>query len=212
MQAVPEVAFSDTSVRDNLIGCVVGILDNTVSGVCNVLDFLFDHDDHMATAMRHVESEDDDMLLRLVLEALRFRPPAPILVRLSTAEHVLARGTDQATVVPANKLIFAANGSAMMDGSEIEEPEQVRSDRPWHDYLHFGWGVHECLGTYVSHVQLTELVKAVLRADPRRADGDAGTLVYHGAFPAGFTVSLGPPPPRRPRACLPKSALMGRNG
>ena len=194
---VPDIAFSVTSVRDNLIGCVVGILDNTVAGICNTVDFLLDHPDHLAAAKGYAESGDDDMLLRLVYEALRFRPPAPILVRFSTKDHLLARGTEHETLVPANKVIFAANGSAMMDETELDDPHEVRTDRPWHDYLHFGWGMHECLGKYISQVQLTELLKALLRADVGRSDGPEGELIYDGAFPASFTVTVRPPAARQ---------------
>lgn len=191
MQCVPDMAFTDDRIRDNLIGCVVGILDNIAAAVCNVVDFLLDRPELLATAQEAAEASDDDVLLRIVYETLRFRPPAPILVRFSTREHVLARGTERETVVPAHKVVFAANGSAMMDEAELEDPLSVRMDRPWNDYLHFGWGLHECLGKYIAQVQVVELVRALLQAGVRRLDGDDGELVYDGAFPVSFGVGLG---------------------
>jgi cytochrome P450 len=56
-------------------------------------------------------------------------------------------------------------------------------------YLHFGWGLHECLGKYLS-IMLTQAVKALLRLkNIRRADGDAGQVKRDGPFPLAFSVT-----------------------
>ena len=190
LQAAPDT-FSDSRLRDNLIGCVTGVLENTNSAVVNIVDYLFDHPEQLAGAVAAARAGDDALLQQYVLETLRFHSPAPILVRLSMAEHVLGKGSPWQTTVPAGKLIFAANGSAMMDETELETPDQFRLDRPAHHYLHFGWGVHQCLGKYISQVQVTQIVKGLL-AMPNfgRADGDAGKLVYEGPFPKSFAVAF----------------------
>jgi cytochrome P450 len=114
-------------------------------------------------------------------------------VRLSVAEHVLGKGSLWQTMVPPGKLIFAANGSAMMDETELETPDQFRLDRPAHHYLHFGWGIHQCLGKYISQVQVTQIVKGlIVMQNFRRANGDAGKLVYEGPFPKSFGVAFDP--------------------
>src|SRR4029078_7280451 len=105
---------------------------------------------------------DDDLLLTSILEAHRFHTPAPIMVRLALADHVLAKGTPFETVIPAGKLIFASKGSAMMAETELNQPLEFRLDRPTHHYLHFGWGIHQCLGKYISHVQVVEMMEALL--------------------------------------------------
>lgn len=191
MQCDPDASLSSSRIRDNLIGCVTGILENTNSAVVNIIDYLFEHPEQMRGATAAAQTGDNDLLLRYVLETLRFHSPAPILVRLSLAEHVLAKGTQFETAVPAGKVIFAANASAMMDGTELDQPLEFRLNRPTHHYLHFGWGIHQCLGKYISHVQVVELVKAVLLLPGlRRAEGTSGQLAYAGPFPKSFVVEF----------------------
>jgi cytochrome P450 len=192
MQCSLGSSLTDQGIRDNLIGCVVGILDNTVMAVCNVVDYLFDHPEERDAMTAAAISDDNETLLRYSYEALRFHPPAPILVRLATTEHTLAKGTDRATTIPAHTLVFAANGSAMMDDTQLQAPLEFRPNRPQHDYLLFGWGMHECFGKYISEVQIVELVKALLHEDSLRpAPGPQGTLTYDGAFPNPFRVAYG---------------------
>ena len=191
MQSDPDASFTNSRLRDNLIGCVTGVLENTNTAVVTILDFLFDHPDQFQAATAAAHAGDNDLLLRYVLETLRFHSPAPILVRLSVAEHTLSRGTPFETTIPAGKLIFASNGSAMMDETEVDNPQQFRLDRPAHHYLHFGWGIHQCLGKYISQVQLVEMLKALLMLPQlQRADGSAGHLSYEGPFPGRFVVAF----------------------
>jgi cytochrome P450 len=191
MQADPGASLTNSRLRDNLIGCVTGVLENTNTAIVTIIDFLLDHPDQMQGATTAAKAGDDDLLLKYVQEILRFHTPAPILVRLSLAEHTLSRGTPFETTIPAGKLIFASNGSAMMDESEVEQPLEFRTNRPAHHYLHFGWGTHQCLGKYISQVQLVEMVKPILKlAGLRRAEGASGHLSYQGPFPASFVVEF----------------------
>jgi cytochrome P450 len=83
----------------------------------------------------------------------------------------------------------------MMDDTELPKPLEFHADRPGHDYLLFGWGMHECFGKYISQVQVVELVKGLLLEEGlRRAPGPEGTLTYDGAFPNPFRVAFGPAP------------------
>jgi cytochrome P450 len=192
MQCNPGAAFTDTRLRDNLIGCISGILENTNTAIVNIMDYLFDNPHTLQGAVAAAKAGDNPLLLNYVLEVLRFHSPAPILVRMSLSEHVLARGTQFETKVPSGKVVFAANSSAMMDDSELDQPQEFKLGRPSHHYLHFGWGIHQCLGKYISEVQVVEIVKALLVQDNlRRADGEAGKLRYAGPFPKSFVIQFG---------------------
>ena len=192
MQATP-ASFSDDRLRDNLIGCATGVVENTNSAIVNILDYLLNNPTQMAQAVSAARAGDDALLQRYVLETLRFHSPAPILVRLSLTDHVLGKGSPWETRVPAGKVIFAATGSAMMDETELDNPREFRLDRPAHHYLHFGWGIHQCLGKYISQVQVTQIVKGLLSLQNlRRAEGEAGKLLYAGPFPKSFSVAFDP--------------------
>jgi cytochrome P450 len=191
-QSDPSTSLSDERVRDNLIGLLVGMIDNTEMGVVNTMDVLFDHPDKLQAAVAAARASDPGQLLPFVQEALRFRPPAPVLVRLTTQDYVLAKGTDRAALIPAGKVVFAANASAMMDETELDAPGEFREGRPEYQYMLFGGGMHRCFGKFISQVQVTEIVRSLLLLDNiRRAPGDAGKLVYAGFFPKSFTVAFG---------------------
>jgi cytochrome P450 len=191
MQCNRPTSFSNSRLRDNLIGCVTGILENTNTAVVNIIDFLLDHPEQLAGAVSAARADDNDLLLRYVLETMRFHTPAPVLVRFSLADHLLARGTPFETTVSAGKLVFAANASAMMDETEIDRPLEFNLTRPAHHYLHFGWGIHQCLGKYISQVQIVEIVKELLKLPGlRRAKGPEGHLSFAGPFPERFSVEF----------------------
>lgn len=190
-QCDPDSSFTGDRIRDNLIGCAVGVIDNLTGAVANAVDVLLDHQDELQAATADALAGNDEHVLRYVLEALRFHPPAPVLVRLSLQQATLAKGLPRETHIPAGKLIFAANASAMMDEVELTNPLSFDLTRPWHHYLHFGWGLHECLGYHLATTQLTELMKGVLSLPGlRRAPGDDGELTYQDAFPQPFTVEF----------------------
>jgi cytochrome P450 len=191
MQRAPKASFTDSRLRDNLIGCITGVLDNTCTAVVNALNVLLSRPADLKGAVAAAVANDNEKLLRYVQEALRFHPPAPLMVRLSLADTKIAKGTPRETLIPAHKVVFAANGSAMMDETELENPREIRLDRPAHHYMIFGWGMHECLGKYVSQVQIVEIVKAVLALEGLRpAAGDAGKIGYEGAFAVRFGVEF----------------------
>jgi cytochrome P450 len=191
-QSDPATSLSDDRVRDNLIGLLVGMIDNTGMGVVNTMDVLFNHPDKLQAAVAAATASDPGQLLAFVQEALRFHPPAPVMVRLATQDYVMAKGTDRETRIPAGKVVFAANASAMMDETELDAPQEFREGRPEYQYLLFGGGMHRCFGKYISQVQITEIVRSLLVLPGiRRAPGDAGKLVYEGFFPKSFTVEFG---------------------
>lgn len=191
-QADPSTSLSDDRLRDNLIGLLVGMIDNTEMGVVNTIDVLLKNPAKLQEAAAAARASDPSLLLPYVQEALRFRPPAPVLLRLTTQDYVLAKGTDRETPLPAGKVVFAANGSAMMDETELDAPAEFREGRPDYQYLLFGWGQHRCFGKYISQVQITEIVRSLLVLDNlRRAPGAEGELHYEGFFPKSFTVEFG---------------------
>jgi hypothetical protein len=191
MQRVPGASFTDSRLRDNLIGCITGILDNTCTAVVNAINVLLSRPDDLKGAQAAAQAGDNAKVLRYVQEALRFHPPAPLMVRVSLADAKIARGTPRETLIPAGKIVFAANGSAMMDETELDSPREIHLDRPPHHYMIFGWGMHECLGKYISQVQLVEIAKAVLSlGNLRPAAGDAGKVGYEGPFAVRFAVQF----------------------
>jgi cytochrome P450 len=116
---------------------------------------------------------------------MRFDPIFPYLARISSQEYTLAKGTDREATIPAGTTVLALTRSAMFDADEFSQPDEFQPRRPSYDALHFGYGMHRCLGEHVAFTMACELMrKILLRPNLRRAPGDEGHLDYRGGpFP-----------------------------
>jgi cytochrome P450 len=191
MQAASPSAFSDREIRTNLIGLMVGFVPTIGTATTFALDALLDRPDALAGAQRAALADDDESVRASMLEAMRLEPQGPGLFRRTGSECVIAEGTHHETRLPAGTLTFAATQSAMLDGDVIDDPDDFRTDRPAHHYLHFGAGLHECFGRFANVMQIPLIAKAVLRRPGlARAEGDEGRLVKQGPFPRSLVVRL----------------------
>lgn len=179
------------TIRHNLIGLIVGAIDTTSTATAQLIDTLLSRPEQLQQAQRAVAENDEALLSRYVLEALRFNPQAPFLTRLCKSQYTFAKGTIHETEIQPGTIVFASTLSAMFDPDELDSPEEFRTDRPDYHYLHFGYGLHTCFGRYINLVQIPEIVKIVLRLpNLRRSSGDAGVLKYDGPFPQSMFVDF----------------------
>src|SRR5690606_27901244 len=111
--------------------------------------------DVLPAAMAAARAGDDAELWRYVREALRFRTPTPVVVRRCIAPVRVSQGTPHETSLPAGTLVLAGLGAAMKDASVVHDPGTFRLDRPDEHYLHFGAGLHACLGTHLAEAVVT---------------------------------------------------------
>jgi cytochrome P450 len=189
-----EPGASDAQARDILLWCTAGMIDNVNAALCRTLDYLLDHPDELEGARAAASARDTAGLRAHVLEALRFCTPTPVVTRLCLRAHTLSRGTPHETTIPEGTLTFAGLGAAMMDGAVVERPREFRLDRPATHYLHFGAGLHECLGRHIAEAHLIGMVTALLALPGlRRARGLAGRLRLVGPFPKSFVVQFDAP-------------------
>jgi cytochrome P450 len=193
MQASGESAVSDVWIRDTLLWCVAGMIDNVNTAVCSATDYLLGHATARQGATDAARAQDEERLGAHVLEALRFRTPTPVVTRVTTQAHTLSAGTPHETTIPPGTLTFAGLGAAMMDASAIESPREFRLDRPASHYLHFGTGLHRCLGAHIAMAMVTTMLARVLTLPGlRRGRGATGRLRVVGAFPKTFVVDFDP--------------------
>lgn len=188
-----EPQLSDGRIRDNLLWTVAGMIDNVNTGVASAMNFFLDHGEVFAGAVQAATAHDTALVRKHVFEALRFRTPTPVVNRLSVLEHTLSRGTRHEKRIPAGSRVFVAMGSAMMDKTALDRPKEFHLERPADHYLHFGAGVHRCLGRHIAEAHLTHIVGRLLALPGlRRAKGPAGHLSYAGPFPKKFVVEFEP--------------------
>jgi len=183
---------NDREIRNNLIGMLVGGLPQPSMVIPQLFNVLLDRPQELAAACAAARADDDVLLSKHVFEALRYYPLTPGLFRRCTADYKLAGGTSRAKTVPAGTMVMAATRSAMFDGRRVADPRRFRIDRPDYNYMHFGYGMHECFGLYINQVMIPAICKPLLaQRNLRRVAGDAGKLEMDGAFAKSLVVEFG---------------------
>jgi cytochrome P450 len=187
LQSVGLPAMDDVSIRNNLLGLLVGAIPTTSKCCAQALDQLFERPEQLKKAQAAALADDDALLGKYVFEALRFNPNNPGLFRVAAQDYRLAKASLHATTIPKGTSVIAATQSAMFDERFVDDPNQFRIDRPEYLYMHFGYGLHTCFGQYVNRVQIPAILKPLLKHPALRR---AGELQFEGPFPSSLPVSL----------------------
>ena len=183
LQAAGEPGYSDVEIRTVILCMVVGGPPQPPMVVPQALEQLLRRPDALGMAMHAAREDNDDLLRRIVREAMRFDPLAPGLPREAVQDWTLAKGTRRAKRVRKGETILAAFASAMMDEGRVPEPDRFDPLRLDHEYIHFGHGLHECFGRHINAATLHLMLKPLLRCQGlRRAPGADGQLMKNGPF------------------------------
>jgi cytochrome P450 len=191
LQAAGLPAMDDQSIRNNLVGILVGAIPTTSKCCVQALDELLKRPAELAKAQQAAQAGDDALLSQYVFEALRFNPNNPGLFRMAAQDYTVAKGSLHATTIPRGATVFAATQSAMFDDTVVDSPNEFQIGRPAYLNMHFGFGLHSCFGQYINRVQIPGILKPLLqRKGLRRAAGEAGQLHYSGPFPSSLEVEI----------------------
>lgn len=185
--------MDDLGIRNNLIGLVIGAIP-TISKACvQALDQLLSRPEALASAQAAARVGDDSLLAAHVFEAFRFNPINPMIYRRAASHVKIAAGTLRARNIPKGSMVLAMNLSAMFDPLRIQAPESFRTDRPWDEYMLWGYGMHACFGAYINRAVIPAILKPLLsKPGLRRAAGDAGQIDSGGTpFPQHLTIEWG---------------------
>ena len=183
MQAAGSPGFSDGQILSSLMGFIVGGPPQPPMVVPQAMEQLLRRPDALEGAQQAARENDDKLLAGYVFEAMRFDPLAPFLTRIATKASTIAAGTKRAVKVPAGAKVFVAFSSAMMDERRIPDPKTFNPRRLPHEYIHFGYGLHQCFGIHMNKALLPLMLKALLKQPGlRRASGSAGRLRKRGPF------------------------------
>lgn len=107
-----------------------------------------------------------------VEEILRFNPPSQLQGR-TTTRNVELHGT----TIPAGQKVMLLTASATHDPRAFEDPERFDIGRkPDPRSVHFGYGIHKCLGIFLARRELTVAFEELaarfpnISVDPSRAE------------------------------------------
>jgi cytochrome P450 len=187
LQSVRLPGCDDVSIRDNLLGLLVGAIPTTSKCCAQALDQLLKRPEELKGAQAAAFADDDALLGKYVFEALRFNPNNPALLRVAAEDYPLAKASLHGTTIPKGTSVIAATQSAMFDERIVDQPNEFRIDRPEYLNMHFGYGLHTCFGQYVNRVQIPAILKPLLKHPGLRR---AAELKYEGPFPSSLLVSL----------------------
>ncbi|WP_068076588.1 cytochrome P450 [Novosphingobium lentum] len=188
-QASGEPGWTDAWIRTALMGLIVGGPPQPPMVLPQALEQLLRRAKPLRDAQTAAKRADDALLLRILFEAMRFDPIAPMIPRTAIADWTLAAGTDRARAIPAGSTVMAAIQSAMVDTRRIPDPGTFDLMRLPHEYFLFGHGLHQCFGEHINRAMFPALMRPLLaRSNLRRAPGKAGHLAKQGFFPSALTV------------------------
>ena len=191
LQKAGEPNYSDAQIRTALMGFIVGGPPQPPMVVPQAMEQLLRRPDALSGAQAAARAGDDALLAGYVREAMRFDPLAPGLPRITLQDWTIAKGTKHEKLVPAGSTVLAAFASAMRDGRRVPDPERFNPRRLPHEYIHFGYDLHQCFGIHINNATLHLMLKPLLkRQNLRRAPGAAGKLRKNGAFAESLTVEF----------------------
>jgi len=136
-------------------------------------------------------ADDDELLWRCLFETLRFKPINPGPFRECAEDYTIADGSPSAKRIPAGTRLLVSTQSAMFDERGVVQPKEFRPDRPSHESMVFGYGLHWCIGAFLARAQITQTFKPLLKKRGlRRAPGRDGDLQTIGLMPAHLSVQF----------------------
>jgi cytochrome P450 len=172
----------------NTIGMLVGSVETTSTAITQALNVILSNRfaGVKELAIKAANENNDELLSRIVWEALRFDPINPWVARLAEKDFVLAKGTERETEVKAGTIVFAASESAMQDEEVFTEPMRFSLKRDPNSYMHIGYGYHRCLGDDVAFVMVPEVIKHLLKLKNLRIKNRLGETE---PFPETFVLA-----------------------
>lgn len=162
----------------NMIGLVGASIDTIQIALMRIINFFQENPDLKQLAIKVAMSDDLETMQKFVLEALRLKPPGPVLIRYAEQDAVIGHG-EFATHIPQGTSILVGIRSAMRDPSHVKNPEEFNIDRPEDNYFSFGYGYHKCAGDRLGQVELAYMMMEILKKDIKSfTDQDSKKAVF----------------------------------
>lgn len=181
--------FDQDGIRRNLAGTFLGALEPTARAVTNILNQFFLRPEVHKQALEAAAKDDAKTMLGLAMEALRFHPNLPLIMRYAEKDQVIGGNGRAKRKIKAGKQVWAMTLSAMFDPRAFPKPGNFDPSRPLKKYLHFGHGIHECLGNYINYVSIPEMLIAILKLEGLKpAPGKSGKIENEGPFPSRWEL------------------------
>jgi cytochrome P450 len=112
--------------------------------------------------------EHPELIPAAIEEQLRFVSPVQGFYRTATRDYTIGAET-----IPAGARVLLLFAAANRDPRHYADPDTFDLDRNPSDHLAFGGGLHYCLGTHLTRLEVSRVLTQLLpRVDAIRLDGD----------------------------------------
>ncbi|WP_437818321.1 cytochrome P450 [Sorangium sp. So ce1078] len=159
--------LTDAEIVEFLVLLLLAGLDTTTHLLGNSLVFLADHPDMMERL--HAEPA---LVPLFVEEMLRYDSPVQMVPRIATTEVAISGVT-----VPRGALVAPFLASANRDETKFKDPDRFDLHRGSQGALHFGQGIHFCIGAALARMEARAALEAVVTRF-RRVERVPGELRY----------------------------------
>lgn len=182
-----EVAWSQ------ILPVATAMIPNQAQVFTQLMDFYLTEENahHWAAICKLAAVDSDesfDKLMHYAMEGIRLNGTFGSYREAASAD-VIDDGPNKVSVKAGDR-VFCSFVSANRDPERFPDPLTVNPDRPLESYIHYGMGMHQCLGMDASRVALTAMLQTVARLpNLRRAPGPQGQLKKV-PRPGGFYVYL----------------------
>ncbi|MBF6137011.1 cytochrome P450 [Nocardia otitidiscaviarum] len=188
--AEPEFAAVDTGLlQGTVMGIVLGGDNNIATMLAKTAYAALAH----PPLYRRVAADPVRYVPRLVDEILRLMPLGTpgAFPRMLTNPLVTAAGA-----LPAGSIVYPWVTAANRDPEVFPDPLVIDLERPARQHLQYGYGMHRCMGSALSQMELIAVLTELFRRCP-----DAELAVDPAAVPWDFGIGLRRPAalPIRPR-------------
>lgn len=192
LQRADTPGMDDLGIRNNILGLLIGAIPTISKASCFALDELLNRPEALATAHEAALRGDHEVVANTIWECLRFNPHNPVIYRRAIHDTVVAQSTLRRVKIKEGQMVFAATLSAMFDSLEIDKPNEFRTDRPWDNYIIWGYGTHTCVGGQINAAVIPAILTPLLKQkNLRRAPGTAGQIDSNGTpHPEHFHVEF----------------------
>jgi cytochrome P450 len=112
--------------------------------------------------------ERPELIPGAIEEQLRFVAPVQGFYRTATRDYTMGE-----TTIPAGARVLLLFAAAGRDPRHYDDPDTFDLNRNPSDHLAFGFGIHYCLGTPLSRLEVSRVLTQLLpRVESIRFDGD----------------------------------------
>jgi cytochrome P450 len=171
-------------IRAILIGMITGFVPTNTMAGGHILEMLLRKPVMLKAAREAAGAGDDDLLKHCLFEALRYMPINLGPFRICSDDCTVAPDTAHAANLRKDTKVLAMTSSAMFDSRRVLRPFRFDPGRPASNHMHFGFGMHWCVGAMIARAQITQTFKALLvDRSLERARGRRGKLAFWGLFP-----------------------------